>query len=226
MTKSRYKISSIKKYQSVEKKLNFLGLKCKECKYKCHRDCASKVPPSCKLPPEYIDFFRQRMSDGPTTPILSRNNPPQTPLQQQQQTGGSVMSVSSLSMIRLTPQDKKKSRTQPAMHVGGSLTSALGFGLGAVHLDSSSTNSSCSSSTPSSPAPSHLLMAVTSQNATPPSSTSQHTQFRFPEVTTGRAQSVEALTPLQASAVAALVGTDPTNMHSTPGAFNYFFHFI
>ncbi|EEB14308.1 predicted protein [Pediculus humanus corporis] len=35
------------------------GLKCKECKYKCHRDCESKVPPSCRLPRELLDEFIQ-----------------------------------------------------------------------------------------------------------------------------------------------------------------------
>ena len=31
--------------------------------------------------------------------------------------GSSMMSVPSPSLIRLTPQDKKKSRTQPAIHM-------------------------------------------------------------------------------------------------------------
>lgn len=60
---------------------------------------------------------------------------------------------------------------------GGGSTSALGFGLNSSHFDSSSTTSSCSSSTPSSPAlvlPSHM-----SASHTPPSA-SQNTQFRFP----------------------------------------------
>lgn len=35
------------------------GLKCKECKYKCHRDCESKVPPSCRLPRELLEEFIQ-----------------------------------------------------------------------------------------------------------------------------------------------------------------------
>ena len=41
-----------------------LGVKCKECKFKCHRDCESKVPPSCGLPPEYIDVFVKSLQDG------------------------------------------------------------------------------------------------------------------------------------------------------------------
>jgi hypothetical protein len=40
---------------------NFAGLKCKECKYKCHRDCESKVPPSCGLPRELVDEFRKTL---------------------------------------------------------------------------------------------------------------------------------------------------------------------
>lgn len=41
------------------------GLKCKECKYKCHRDCESKVPPSCGLPQELFDEFKRTVqADG------------------------------------------------------------------------------------------------------------------------------------------------------------------
>nr|XP_049694019.1 kinase suppressor of Ras 2 isoform X2 [Helicoverpa armigera] len=41
------------------------GLKCKECKFKCHRDCESKVPPSCGLPPEFVDAFKEKFhKDG------------------------------------------------------------------------------------------------------------------------------------------------------------------
>ncbi|CAG9786955.1 unnamed protein product [Diatraea saccharalis] len=36
------------------------GLKCKECKFKCHRDCESKVPPSCGLPPEFVVAFKEK----------------------------------------------------------------------------------------------------------------------------------------------------------------------
>ncbi|CAH0715274.1 unnamed protein product, partial [Brenthis ino] len=41
------------------------GLKCKECKFKCHRDCESKVPPSCGLPPEFVTAFKEKFQkDG------------------------------------------------------------------------------------------------------------------------------------------------------------------
>lgn len=36
------------------------GLKCKECKYKCHRECENKVTPSCGLPPELLDEFKKK----------------------------------------------------------------------------------------------------------------------------------------------------------------------
>jgi len=163
-----------------------IGLKCKECKYKCHRDCASKVPPSCKLPPEFIDYFRQCISDGPQTPILQRSGGIGITM------GSSMMSVPSPSLIRLTPIDKKKSRTQPAIHMGpGGGSTGLGFGLTSAHFDSSSTTSSCSSSTPSSPA--LQITAHISSTHTPPSA-SQHTQFRFPDVhQNDRVHSVETL---------------------------------
>ncbi|KAK7593117.1 hypothetical protein V9T40_007869 [Parthenolecanium corni] len=34
------------------------GLKCKECRYRCHIDCESKVPPSCGLPEEFVNIFK------------------------------------------------------------------------------------------------------------------------------------------------------------------------
>lgn len=39
----------------------YIGLKCRECKYKCHRDCEDKVPPSCGLPHELVDVFKQTL---------------------------------------------------------------------------------------------------------------------------------------------------------------------
>ncbi|CAF4933835.1 unnamed protein product [Pieris macdunnoughi] len=41
------------------------GLKCKECKFKCHRDCESKVPPSCGLPQAFVNAFKEKFhKDG------------------------------------------------------------------------------------------------------------------------------------------------------------------
>lgn len=48
------------------------GLKCKECKYKCHRDCESKVPPSCGLPQELFDEFKRSVQgDGTNISIYN-----------------------------------------------------------------------------------------------------------------------------------------------------------
>lgn len=46
------------------------GLKCKECKYKCHRDCESKVPPSCQLPRELLEEFIQGFIDFYTLYVI------------------------------------------------------------------------------------------------------------------------------------------------------------
>lgn len=41
------------------------GLKCKECKYICHRDCEPKVPHTCGLPQELFDEFKRTVqADG------------------------------------------------------------------------------------------------------------------------------------------------------------------
>jgi kinase suppressor of Ras 2 len=42
----------------------FFGFKCTECKYRCHKDCKSSVPPSCGLPQEYIDEFKRSFHSG------------------------------------------------------------------------------------------------------------------------------------------------------------------
>lgn len=51
----------------------FFGLKCKECKYRCHRDCESHVPPSCGLPPAFIDEFKKTLPSDVFLPNTSPN---------------------------------------------------------------------------------------------------------------------------------------------------------
>lgn len=51
----------------------FFGLKCKECKYRCHKDCESNVPPSCGLPPEFIDEFKKTLPSDVFLPNTSPN---------------------------------------------------------------------------------------------------------------------------------------------------------
>ncbi|XP_022911257.1 kinase suppressor of Ras 2 isoform X2 [Onthophagus taurus] len=53
------------------------GLKCKECKYKCHRECEDKVTPSCGLPPELLDEFKKNCEEvvfySPNTGRANKN---------------------------------------------------------------------------------------------------------------------------------------------------------
>ncbi|KAI4490222.1 hypothetical protein M0802_010856 [Mischocyttarus mexicanus] len=130
------------------------GLKCKECKYKCHRDCESKVPPSCGLPQELFDEFKRSVQgDGMVnvSPIL--NKPSIT----------SPNHHSSNLLASLNRRDRKRSHPHSSMNIPF------------PGADSSSNTSSCNSSTPSSPA---LLPANTSQT----SQASMKQQFHFPDV--------------------------------------------
>uniref|UniRef100_T1J2I7 Kinase suppressor of Ras 2 n=1 Tax=Strigamia maritima TaxID=126957 RepID=T1J2I7_STRMM len=100
-----------------------IGYKCKECKFRCHRDCVEKVPPSCGLPNEMLNIYMQTLqNDGDHSPLLSR-----APL--------------SSPMLLKEGHQRRRKRTQPNINI-------LPF---AGH-DSSSNTSSCNSSTPSSPA--------------------------------------------------------------------------
>ncbi|XP_032674080.1 kinase suppressor of Ras 2 isoform X1 [Odontomachus brunneus] len=130
------------------------GLKCKECKYKCHRDCESKVPPSCGLPQELFDEFKRTVqADGMinASPILSK--PGIT----------SPNHHNSNLLASLNRRDRKRSHPHSSMNIPFQ------------GADSSSNTSSCNSSTPSSPA---LLPANTSQ--TPQAPVKQ--QFHFPVI--------------------------------------------
>lgn len=41
----------------------FFGLKCKECKYRCHKECEPYVPPSCGLPTALFVEFKRSLND-------------------------------------------------------------------------------------------------------------------------------------------------------------------
>ncbi|KAK8743924.1 hypothetical protein OTU49_000917 [Cherax quadricarinatus] len=108
------------------------GLKCKECSFKCHRECEPKVPPSCGLPHAYLQIFTDTlkkggMDGGSGLPIRGTPGIPH----------------SHLNDVFSPPlQNSSKSYSQPSINI----PSFQG-------PDSSSNTSSCNSSTPSSPAP-------------------------------------------------------------------------
>ncbi|KAI9576240.1 hypothetical protein GQX74_014300 [Glossina fuscipes] len=112
----------------------FLGRKCKECKYRCHKLCEPDVPPSCCLPPEFIDEFKNAIKDQVgyhstlqrTPPILNTHSPNQS---------------SSYGTI-----GKGRIGITSARHQKHGCTAS------GMHADSSSPGSSCNSSSPSSPA--------------------------------------------------------------------------
>ncbi|CAG2065939.1 unnamed protein product, partial [Timema podura] len=131
------------------------GLKCKECKYKCHRDCEAKVPPSCGLPRELVDEFKRKLqSDG----FLPNQSPSMG-----RPTISSPSHPSNL-LATLARRDRKRSHPQPSINIPPFPVSRL--------LYSSSNTSSCNSSTPSSPA---LVMTTHT-----PHTTSKQ-QFHFPD---------------------------------------------
>ncbi|KAG5672280.1 hypothetical protein PVAND_002418 [Polypedilum vanderplanki] len=53
----------------------FFGFKCTECKYRCHKDCKSNVPPSCGLPKEFVDEFKKTLYSDGLMPNASPNLP-------------------------------------------------------------------------------------------------------------------------------------------------------
>ncbi|XP_034241397.1 kinase suppressor of Ras 2 isoform X3 [Thrips palmi] len=134
----------------------FMGLKCTECKYKCHKDCKSKVPPSCGLPRALVEEFRKTLqSDGigppNSSPSMRRPSPSHS---------------SNNNHNFFTRKDRKRSHPQPSIQIPPF-----------QGPDSSSNTSSCNSSTPSSPA---LMMQQHASSAAP--STKQQS-FQFPDVT-------------------------------------------
>ncbi|XP_045517038.1 kinase suppressor of Ras 2 isoform X1 [Pieris brassicae] len=102
------------------------GLKCKECKFKCHRDCESKVPPSCGLPQAFVNAFKEKFhKDGKKYRLFK---------------GGYYIPSPSAGRGVVTSVTPTRRARPPAQHHHSG------------HPDSSSTTSSCNSSTPSSPA--------------------------------------------------------------------------
>lgn len=105
----------------------FFGLKCKECKYRCHKDCESNVPPSCGLPPEFVDVFKQTLQSD----VFISNSSP--------------------NMGR-TPNYLLTSGRRHRTQAYNNIQYVHHSGCSGGGADSSSAGSSCNSSTPSSPA--------------------------------------------------------------------------
>ena len=59
----------------------FQGLKCKECKFRCHTKCEQNVPPSCGLPDQILDFFFEHITKegSPSLPRLPQPVQPAAP---------------------------------------------------------------------------------------------------------------------------------------------------
>ncbi|GLH03371.1 Uncharacterized protein GBIM_09289 [Gryllus bimaculatus] len=115
------------------------GLKCKECKYKCHRECEPKVPPSCGLPRDFLDYFSKSLVQ------------PEVFLPNQSPSMGRGPGSSSAVTI-WSERSKHRGHSQ--------LPIITPFPTGP---DSSSNTSSCNSSAPSSPALGALGAAHTPQ---------------------------------------------------------------
>lgn len=141
----------------------FFGLKCKECKYRCHKDCESNVPPSCGLPPEFIDEFKRSLpSDVFMSNTIVPSTPPPPPLHAptSRLAPSPNMGNAGKTFLSSGRRDRHRSQAYTTQYTTGP--------------DSSSAGSSCNSSSPSSPA----LLTVPPQ--TP--AASKHTQFHFPEI--------------------------------------------
>lgn len=144
------------------------GLKCKECKFKCHKDCESKVPPSCGLPPQFVSAFKAQLNKDGT--YLS-NHSPQTGRSPAHALAAAPTAASLLSSI--THRARKRS------HPHQLSANAAVFPGGP---DSSSNTSSCNSSTPSSPALAGAPPPATPRTPLPSSHSHLKQHFHFPEV--------------------------------------------
>ncbi|XP_011632952.2 LOW QUALITY PROTEIN: kinase suppressor of Ras 2 [Pogonomyrmex barbatus] len=121
-----------------EKSMFMNILKCKDCKYRCHRECASKAPASCGLPEElFMEFTRSVHGNNVNvSPVLSRP-------------GVTFPNSHNVNVIgSLNHRDRRRSYTQSSMNI-------------AFHGDSSPNIFTYNRSTPSSPA---LLSATISHS--------------------------------------------------------------
>lgn len=171
----------------------FIGRKCKECKYRCHKVCEPDVPPSCCLPPQFIDEFKNAIHDQMVAGYHSQltHTPP---IYQTQSPNQSHASLGKQRKGLTTGRHQKHGSNVSAAGsiIGGGGIGGFG-GSGGGHVDSSSPGSSCNSSSPSSPALFNLQSTIMSSSAggsstssnmlSTPSSHKNASQFNFPDVT-------------------------------------------
>lgn len=133
----------------------FFGLKCKECKYRCHKDCEVHVPPSCGLPQEFIDEFKkslqQQQNSGvsggsdhygiSTSPNMIRSSNFLSSSSSSSGGGGGGVGIGGGGHRKLLTKTTNQTNHQQST-IGGNQ-----YGH-----ESSSPGSSCNSSSPSSPA--------------------------------------------------------------------------
>lgn len=57
-----------------------IGVRCKHCKYKCHKNCSKKAPQSCGLPEGLMDFFRKQLilTSSPSPSVDNFMSPTET----------------------------------------------------------------------------------------------------------------------------------------------------
>ncbi|XP_049825863.1 kinase suppressor of Ras 2 isoform X2 [Aethina tumida] len=149
------------------------GLKCKECKYTCHKHCKERVPASCGLPTELLKEFKKHMTESEWNLVVLLYGLHES--EGGTATHGGVADARGRHGVVLSPptgrqkslvnsSKRKPSHPQPCSN------------LPPFHnQDSSSNTSSCNSSTPNSP-------AIPPQTLNTPQS-HHKSSFNFPDVT-------------------------------------------
>lgn len=205
----------------------FLGRKCKECNYRCHKLCEPDVPPSCCLPPEFIDEFKNAIKDQVGYHSTLQHTPTTINTHTTFQSNG----YNNTNKGRTNPSLAKQQKQH------GSTASS--------HVGSNSPTSSCNSSCPSSPALFHVqqqnsqqlqpqqphcqhvsssdgsayahngvIMNTSSDNCSKTITPSQNctSQFNFPDVTKGGTNNAH----LNASSIQA--ANSSQNINHSPSA--------
>lgn len=128
----------------------FFGLKCRECKYRCHKDCEQNVPPSCGLPSEFVDEFKKTINDhgGFASLQHSQTTTNTSPIQRQKRDSSSPASScnssspSSPALFNLQQQHVTAHTGAVFIPTGGNMMSSSGGGSSSTSSNMQSTPSS------------------------------------------------------------------------------------